>query len=168
MAKTHFKSLMNPNYLGAYSLEEGKDVILTIDYVRSEKVMGTDGKSDECLVTHFKENVLPLVTNATNARMISKLLKSPYIEDWSGHKIQIGVEKVKAFGDVVEALRVRNFLPRTVNIKCEVCGKPIQSAYGMSVDDFAKYTKERLGKSMCKDCADKAAAEANKKESANA
>ena len=159
---------MNPNYLGSYSLEDGKDMVVTIKTVRQESVVGADGKKEDCVVCYFTDADKPMILNATNAKMIAKLTKSNYLEDWEGHKIQIGVEKVKAFGDVVEALRVRNFLPRTVNIKCEVCGKPIQSAYGMSVEDFAKYTKERLGKSMCKDCADKAAAEANKAAGADA
>ena len=164
MGKTHWKKLMNPNYLGSYSLDEGQDIILTIKMVRVESVIGADGKKDECVVCYFAEPEKPMILNSTNCTTISRLLKSPRIEDWYGHKIQIGVEKVKAFGDVVDALRVRNFLPKTTTIKCGVCGKQIQSAYGMSAEDFAKYTKERLGQPMCKDCADAAAAEANKKQ----
>ena len=44
MAKTHFKKLMNPNYLGAYSLDDGEDIILTIRNVKKEDVIGADGK----------------------------------------------------------------------------------------------------------------------------
>ena len=38
---THWKKLTNPNYLGAYSIENGQDLILTIKYVQEEKVIGT-------------------------------------------------------------------------------------------------------------------------------
>ena len=44
---THWKKLTNPDYLGAYSIEDGKDLILTIAYVRQEKVIGTDGKKED-------------------------------------------------------------------------------------------------------------------------
>ena len=30
MAKTHYKKFLNPDYLGAYALEDGLDIILTI------------------------------------------------------------------------------------------------------------------------------------------
>ena len=109
---THWKKLTNPDYLGAYALENGQDIILTIGYVREEKVTGTDGKKDDCVVCHFSERgVKPMILNATNMKTITKVLSTPYIEEWAGKRIQIGVEKVKAFGDVVDALRVRKFAP---------------------------------------------------------
>ena len=43
MAQTHWKSMTNPNYLGVYSLPEGRDIILTIKSVGQELVMGADG-----------------------------------------------------------------------------------------------------------------------------
>ena len=44
MNKTHWKKLHNPDYLGAYSLDPGKDKILTIKDVRNEIITGADGK----------------------------------------------------------------------------------------------------------------------------
>ena len=32
--KTHWKKLINPNYIGAYSLEEGEDLTVKIDFVQ--------------------------------------------------------------------------------------------------------------------------------------
>lgn len=153
MAKTHFKKLMNPNYLGSYSLEDGKDAVFTIKNVRQESVMGADGKKEDCLVCYFAESELPMILNATNAKMIAKVLGTPYIEEWQGHKIQIGIEKVRAFGDVVEALRVRKTLPKDTVIKCEECGKNITPSNGMSVEQLAAYTKDRYGKALCAKCA---------------
>lgn len=168
MSRTHWKKLSNPNYLGAYSIEDGKDLILTIKSVRQENIIGTDGKKDDCIVCYFAESVKPMVLNSTNVKMIQKLLGTPYIEEWSGHKIQIGIEKVRAFGDVVEALRVRKFLPKMVVVKCESCGQNITDAYGMSADDFAKYTKAKLGKVLCKACANKIANKQSDKDAENA
>lgn len=158
MGLTHWKKLSNPNYLGAYSIEDGKDLVLTICNVKQEEVTGTDGKKEDCIVCYFSDSPKPMILNSTNAKQIQKLLGTPYIENWAGHKIQIGSEKVKAFGDVVEALRVRKTLPSTVEIKCQECKQNITSANGMSADQLATYTQTKYGKKLCAGCARKAAA----------
>lgn len=160
---THWKKMTNPNYLGVYSLENGQDIILTIKKIREEKVTGTDGKSDNCVVCYFDENVKPMILNATNMKTIQKLYKTPYIEEWVGKKIQIGSEKVKAFGDIVDALRVRKFIPKeqTTNkiIKCSDCGNNIKPDYGKTVEQLANHTITNYGRALCVDCATKAAHE---------
>lgn len=115
--KTHYKKLFNPDYLGAYSLDPGQELILTIKTVISEKVKNADGREDDCIVAKFKENVKPMILNKTNAKIIAKVLQTPYIEDWAGKQIQIYADKVKAFGDVVEALRVRPFYPKNSRLE---------------------------------------------------
>ena len=166
MPKTHWKKLTNPDYLGAYALEDGKDVMLTINHVREEVVTGTGGKKDNCVVCHFAENVKPMILNATNMKTITSLLGTPYIEDWSGKKIQIGVEKVKYAGDLVDALRVRKFLPAVKAFKCESCGKNIMARGNMDAAGMAKYTKQKYGKALCADCATQVAAQMKAAESA--
>lgn len=156
MSKTHFKKLQNPDFLGSYALEDGKDIVLTIDCVRQEKVTGSDGKSEELPVCHWKESQKPMILNSTNLKMIAKVLGSPYIEDWSGKKIQIGSERVKAFGDVVDALRVRKTLPKQTAaepLHCDICGLVIEPAFGLTAEQLVANTKKRFGKSLCADCA---------------
>ena len=165
MPKTHWKKLTNPDYLGAYALEDGKDVVLTINHVREEVVTGTGGKKDNCVVCHFAENVKPMILNATNMKTITSLLGTPYIEDWSGKKIQIGIEKVKYAGDLVDALRVRKFLPAVKAFKCESCGKNIMARGNMDAAGMAKYTKQKYGKALCADCATQIAAQMKAAES---
>ena len=157
--KTHWKKLTNPDYLGAYALDDGKDVILTISYVREEKVTGSDGKKDDCVVCHFSERVKPMILNSTNMKTITKLFGTPYIEDWSGRRIQIGIEKVKAFGDVVDALRVRKFIPAENVPKCESCGGEIQPRGNNSAEQIAAYTKKKYGQALCSACATRMATE---------
>ena len=154
---THWRKLNNQNYLGAYSIEDGKDLVLTISNVRQEELIGTDGKKDDGMVCYFSDSQKPMVLNSTNAKQIQKLLGTPYIEQWAGHKIQIGCEKVKAFGDVVEALRVRKFLPKDTSIQCEECKQNIIAANGMSADQLAEYTLTKYKKKLCAGCARKAA-----------
>lgn len=156
MAQTHWKSMTNPNYLGVYSLPEGRDIILTIKSVGQELVMGADGSKEQCVVMHFHESVKPFICNKTNLKQITKLLKTPYVEQWSGHKIQIGSEKVKAFGDVVDALRVRSKLPQaqTETVKCEDCGKEIQAEGNLAPVQVAAWRKKKYGKALCSSCAE--------------
>ena len=155
---THWKKLTNPDYLGAYALEPGKDLIVAIKSVANEVVTGTDGKKETCSVMHFVEDVKPLVLNATNSKTITKLLKTPYIEQWSGRKIQLFVEcGIKAFGDIVDAIRVRPFLPVEKELKCADCGKTIEPYGKMSADTMAKYTLKNYGKMLCAECATKVA-----------
>lgn len=150
---THWKKLTNPDYLGAYSLEDGNDIILTVDHVQRETVTGPEGKKEECTVIHWKEKAKPMICNATNAKMIEKLLKTPYIEQWSGKRLQIGIAKVKAFGDIVDALRVRAWLPADIEIMCEQCGQPITGAHGMNAQQLADYTMQKYKKALCSNCA---------------
>lgn len=165
MSQTHWKKLQNPDYLGAYSLNPGEDLILTIASVRQEKVTGTDGKKEGCMVARFKENVKPMILNVTNCKTIEKLYKTPYIEEWAGRKIQIYAEKVKAFGDVVDALRIRPFVPavKTAETKCTDCGRSITDFNGMTAKKLAQYTADKYGKPLCASCAAKAAQDKTKK-----
>ena len=153
MSETHWKKLINPDYLGAYSLDPGKDMILTIRQVRKEMITGADGKKEECIVCYWEEDQKPMILNVTNCKTISKLLQTPYIERWAGHRVQIGAEMVSAFGEKVEALRIRKRLPEEVKIACEECGQFIQPAFNMTAGQLAAYTKKKYGKTLCADCA---------------
>jgi len=104
---THFKKLFNPKYLGSYAFEPNKDLVLTVDRVVQEEVVGDKGQKEVRPVVYFTEDVKPLILNSTNAKMIAKIAQSNYIEDWAGQSIQLGVSMVSAFGDEVEAVRVR-------------------------------------------------------------
>lgn len=109
LPKTHWKKLYNPNYMGAWSINQGQEIILTIESVRFEGVKGMKGRSEDCTVIYWKQDQKPFILNKTNAKSITKSIGSPYIEDWAGHNIKLYVDpNVEAFGDIVEALRVRS------------------------------------------------------------
>ncbi len=110
--KTHWKKAFNPNYLGAWSFDPGQEIILTIAGTHTEKVKNTDGKEEECLVCSWAEGEKPMILNKTNCKAIAKAVGSPYMEDWTGKKVSIYISKVKAFGDMVEALRIREKAPQ--------------------------------------------------------
>lgn len=111
--KTHWKALTHPDYIGAYALMQGDKNIelnVTILEVKREIITGTDGKKEECTVAHLKGHK-PMILNATNQKAIQKALGTPYIEDWKGKSVTLYVAKVKAFGETVDALRVKTEAP---------------------------------------------------------
>ena len=152
MSETHYKKLINPDYLGAYSLDPGKDMILTIKEVKREMITSTGGKKEECPVCHWQENQKPMIMNVTNMKTIAKLY-GPYIEQWPGKKVQIYASTTKFGGDTVECLRIRKDPPQEVKIACEECGQFIQPAFNMKISDLAAYTKKKYGKQLCAECA---------------
>lgn len=169
MAKTHWKKMVNMDYLGTYSLEDGQDMTLTLDFVRQEVVTGNSGRKEQCMVAHFKENVKPMILNRTNAKTITKVTGSPFIEDWNGKRITLYADTTRFGGDIVECLRIRPYAPpvakQTVteqpkqmaadnpDLVCEKCGKPIVGAYGKSAEIVAEQTKAKYGKRLCAGCA---------------
>jgi hypothetical protein len=108
---THWKQEFNYDYLGSYSLLPNEEKTLTIKETKKVKVKGPDGKEQECFVAYFSENEKPMILNKTNCKTISKVYNSPYIEQWKGIRIVVFAQSVKAFGDVVDALRVKNINP---------------------------------------------------------
>lgn len=161
---THWKKLMNPEYLGSYALTPGQDIIATIKSVGNEEVTGPDGKKEICSVIHFCEDIKPMILNATNNKTIAKLFKTPYVEQWAGRKIQIYTEKVKAFGEVWDALRIRPFLPMEDKLICADCGKAIEGFGNSTAQVVAKHTLSKYGRMLCSECAKKAAEEAKPKD----
>lgn len=110
--KTHWKKLKNNDYFGSQDLfNEDKSFELNVRIlsIKQEPVQNGD-KKELCMVAQI-EGHKPLIINATNSKAITKALKSPYIEDWVGKYITLYTIKVRAFGDFVDAVRVRSEAP---------------------------------------------------------
>lgn len=155
---THWKKLTNPDYLGAYALNPGEDLVATIKEVTQSDVAGLGGKKERKTVVIFVENIKPMVLNRTNSKTITKLFNTPYIEQWKGKKIQIYIEHdIQAFGEVVDGIRVRPFLPKEDKPVCSACKKEIVAFNGRSPQALAAYTQQKYGKVLCAECASKEA-----------
>ena len=110
--KGHWKKQFNYEYLGSYSLDGKKEAIVTVSKLAQEKVTGQQGRKEDCFVVYFKEFDKGMILNRTNARAIEKVASSGLVEDWVGVQVTLYVEKgVKAFGEVVDALRIRDRKP---------------------------------------------------------
>lgn len=157
----------NPNYLGSWDLDDqpNRELTLTIEKIVDEKVIAA-GNSEICTVCYWTDSAFkPMILNVTNKKTICKLYKTKDTEKLKGKSVIIGIEKVKAFGDVYDALRIRLRMPAAPTKgslpKCEQCGKDITAAGNMTPAQVADYRKQRYGKALCNDCA-KAAAEGAK------
>jgi len=108
---THWKQNFNYTYTGAYELAPNEERTLTISSTSREEVQGSDGKKEMCFVARFAGSSKPMILNKTNCKTLEKLY-GPYVEAWIGKRVIIKAEKVKAFGDVVEALRIKKTVPQ--------------------------------------------------------
>jgi hypothetical protein len=91
MAKTHWKKLHNPDYLGAYSLDEST-MVVEIKKVEKRQIPGADGKKDDAVVAELVGQK-PMILNATNMKTIASLYGN-YIEDWVGKRITLFIANV--------------------------------------------------------------------------
>ena len=153
----------NPNYLGSWDLDElpNREVVLTIAKIVDEEVV-TNGKTEVCTVCHWTNTAFkPMILNVTNKKTLCKLYKTKETEKLRGKSVTIGIDKVKAFGSVHDALRLRQKIPQVASAtlpKCEDCGNDITDFGNMNAEQVAAYRKNKYGKALCNGCA-KAAAE---------
>ena len=155
----------NPNYLGSWDLDElpNRELTLTIEQIKDEEVVSA-GQKEICTVCYWTDKTFkPMILNVTNKKTICKLHKTKDTEKLKGKSVIIGIEKVKAFGNIYEALRIRPRIPQvkaTADLpKCENCKKDITAQGNMNPEQVAAYTKAKYGRCLCGACA---TAEANK------
>jgi hypothetical protein len=158
MEKVHWKKVVSdPTYIGEADFEPGEEKVLTIASVNPKETVTTqEGKSVKAVV-HWVEKEKAMILNVARSKAIQKVAGSPYLDEWVGKKVQLYIDnKVKAFGEIVSAVRVRPYAPKeqaTAQIICEGCGKPIEAAYGMNPEQLAANTKAKFGKAYCSVCA---------------
>lgn len=106
-AKTHWKKLTDAKYLGSHDFLPGQEFRITFDTISKETVKNSEGKDEQVVVAKMKNAKKPWILNKTNMREITRIVGSPYIEQWSGCSVVLFTAKVKAFGELVDAVRVK-------------------------------------------------------------
>ena len=107
---THWRKLHNPEFFGSYLFQENEDIVVKITKVDRKIIKNSDGKDEEHTIVSL-ENQKPWIMNVTNAKMISKVIGSPMVEHWIGKSVKLYVKKIRAFGESVDAVRVRPTAP---------------------------------------------------------
>lgn len=162
--KVHWKKVVSdPVYIGEADFEPGEEKVLTIASINSkETIVTNEGKSTKAVV-HWVEKEKSMILNVARAKAIQKVTGTPYMDEWVGKKVQLYIDnKVKAFGEIVSAVRVRPFAPRVqqkqevksdAELICEECGKPIPAQFGMTPSQIAENTLQKFGRRLCGSCA---------------
>jgi hypothetical protein len=100
--------LFPSKYVKAADLN-GKTVTLTIARLVVEK-LGHGAEEEKKPVLYFEKATKGLVLNRTNAMIIGALYGEE-TDDWTGKRISIYPTKVRAFGSMQDAIRVREEIP---------------------------------------------------------
>ena len=139
-----------PKYLGSWDLYElpNQKIQVTIKAIREEFVEDTKGQKKKKAVMYFVEAVKPMILNIENKKRLSKLFFTRDSDAFIGKRIEIGYEKVKAFGDIHDALRVvPRLLPQSKTYtapKCESCGGEIQPRGNNSAEALCSACATRM------------------------
>lgn len=157
--KTHWKKIVSdPNFIGEADFRDGEEKVLTIDRInQAETVETAEGRSKKAVV-HWKESGnKPMILNVARSKNIEKVAGSVYLEDWPGTAVQLYIDhNIRAFGEVVSAVRVRPFKPRVQQTApvppCSDCGGEITPAMGKEARWIAAYTKKQYGVPLCAEC----------------
>jgi hypothetical protein len=112
VSETHWKQNFDYKYTGTYELKQGETKTLVISRTATEEVMSTTGQKQLCFVAYFSRQEKPMILNKTNCKTITKMYGA-YVENWIGKAIIIESKLVKSFGEMVDALRVKNSIPVT-------------------------------------------------------
>jgi len=164
---TSLKRYFNTDYIGAYSIDEGIEPVLTIDSVWHGDLTLGAGRKEHHVIMKFKEKnvpgveeVKPLILNATNRKTLKKLYGDDSASVLEGRKIQLYIDprvRDPQDGGFTEGLRIRPTVPKQAVIatKCTDCNAEIQGAGKLTAQQVSQYTYQKYGKPLCSDCATK-------------
>lgn len=119
---SNWRKVYKSDHLGAIDLDDlmsqGASLIFTIKEVKQEFGAKVAGKKGDFNIAYFKENIKPLVLNATNARIIRGFASSGDVENWVNIPVELYVDRnVKSVGGgITEGVRIKPIQPK-INVK---------------------------------------------------
>jgi hypothetical protein len=113
---THWRSMMDRNYLGSWDLPEGRDVPVRIREVRQATELA--GKKTKKFVLFFDGKEKGLVGNATAGKTMQGMY-GPMVEDWRGKWIALYVTTTSSPEGEVPCVRIRPTPPKGRKVEPE-------------------------------------------------
>lgn len=116
--KHHYRNVFKSDHLGSADLEDlieqGSNLIFTISHAKQELGAKVAGKKMDANVVYFKENIKPMVVNATNGKIIKSFTGSSFVEDWNNVVVELYIdENVRAVsGGTTQGVRIRPIQPQ--------------------------------------------------------
>ena len=112
MAKTDYRTMFDKDFIGAWSLPEGKDVTVTITKVTGGQLTGVGGRKTRKPVIYMQGTDKGMALNATNSKTIAAMYGN-YVEEWAGKRITL-FKTMTTFGsEQMECIRIRPRIPTT-------------------------------------------------------
>ena len=114
----NWRKVYKSDHLGVIDLEDlvaqGKKLIFTIEKVQQEFGAKVAGKKGDFNIAYFKEEIKPLVLNATNARVLRSFATSGEVETWCNIPVELYIDSnVKAIGGgITEGVRISPVKPK--------------------------------------------------------
>lgn len=114
---THYRKVFKSDHLSSADLEEyqekGQDLIFTIKEVKQELGAKVAGKKIDANIAYFKENIKPLVLNASNSKIVSKFANSSFVENWKNILVELYIDhNVNFKGSIVDGVRIKSVQPK--------------------------------------------------------
>ena len=157
-----WERVLDPNFINSDLIgDKGAEKVVTIKDIDFAECYDEKTKQKVQKQSVFFEETRPLVLNKTNSKKLKKLF-SPNSDDPReaiGHKVVLKVERIRAFGKEVDAIRIQEYSEE----KCPICGKAILPYAGKSVAQIKEISQRNLGEIMCGECMKNKAKE-NKKD----
>jgi hypothetical protein len=107
----HYKKLFDPRFIGSWDLNGDTNVVMKSMSIEEMNDPDDAGSTVQRPVVAFENAKKGWVLNATNAATIAKLHGTD-TDDWRGKKITIYPTTCKAFGAVVDCIRVKEKVPK--------------------------------------------------------
>ena len=115
---THYRKVFKSDHLGIADLEDmienNTQLVFTITHVKQEIGVMVAGRKGNHNIAYFKENIKPLVLNATNSKIVKKFANgSSFIEHWQNIIIQLYIDSsVRMKGETVGGVRINPQQPK--------------------------------------------------------
>ena len=146
-----WEKVIDPNFISSELIGTvGAEKVVTITNIDFAECYDEQTKKKVQKQTVFFQECKPLVLNKTNAKALKKLFSpnSDNPADCVGHQVRLVVEKIKAFGKVVDAIRIKEYTEQ----KCEECGAVLKPASGKTVAELIEISKRNTNKILCVKC----------------
>jgi hypothetical protein len=109
--KTHYRKVFKSDHLGVADLEDmieaSKRLVFVIEQVKQEFNVSVAGRKGNFNIAYFREDIKPLVLNATNSKTMKKLTGSAFVEDWSNTTVELYIDaNAKMKGEIVGGVRI--------------------------------------------------------------
>ena len=164
-------------YMGADDIDAGTEPVITIKNLYRGQVTLSRGKELKNVLSFEEETVpgitevRPLIVNSTNRQTLKKLYGQVTADALEGKKIQLYIEhgvRNPSNGELTDGIRIRDKKPSAAGakpkaaVKCADCGKEIAGSGQFTAEQIAAGSKQKYGKCLCMECAQKRKAEAEK------